>query len=260
LRIDVGEREIGAMNRNFHLAPFAGLVVGLIASLVGFIFVQAGAAAIGVISVFATVFILSKFLHFDGLVDFGDGIIAGGDREHSVKALKDTNIGAGGFGIALIVTLVSIAALSGFWFQVAAVMVMPAMEIFSKNAMVSAAAFGEPGTGMASEQVRATNTQTMLMSTIFSAVFALVAYVIMAVIVSIATRNGYFDVEPLVNGVAIIAASAFVSVLTGWFMANLSNKKFGFVNGDVLGATNEVARVFILVVALLITANYLMAF
>ncbi|MDR1404124.1 MAG: adenosylcobinamide-GDP ribazoletransferase [Candidatus Methanoplasma sp.] len=256
-KINVGSREIEAMNKNFYLAPFAGLAVGLIAAVICFILLAAGADAVVAIATLATVFLLSKFLHFDGLADFGDGMIAGGDRESSIRALKDTRIGAGGFGVALVVTSISIAALTGIWYQAAAVMVIPAMEIFSKNAMVSAAAFGEPGTGMASEQVRNADARTMLMSTVFSVVFAFAAYLIMAAIGSVFTDGGYFSSEPLIRGAGIIVASAVVSVLVGWFMAHISNKKFGFVNGDVLGATNEIARALMLIAALIIMAGYL---
>lgn len=37
-----------------------------------------------------------------------------------------------------------------------------------------------------------------------------------------------------------------VSTITGYYLANISNKTFGMVNGDILGASNEISRPIIL--------------
>jgi adenosylcobinamide-GDP ribazoletransferase len=43
-----------------------------------------------------------------------------------------------------------------------------------------------------------------------------------------------------------------MAAVVGVLMAHISNKNFGFVNGDVLGATNEISRCAILLVTLLV--------
>ncbi|MCL2032702.1 MAG: adenosylcobinamide-GDP ribazoletransferase [Methanomassiliicoccaceae archaeon] len=256
-KLNVGGKEINAMNKNLYLIPIAGLIIGLIASVIGVVFVDLiRAEAMVAVAILATIYILSKFLHFDGLVDFGDGMVASGDKEDCVKALKDTRIGAGGLGIALIVVIATISAISGIWaaFLLAAVIVIT--EVFVKNAIVAAAAFGEPGTGMASEQVRNANFQTLLMSTIVSAGFAFAGYLIMGLIESSAGVSGMWTSVPMISAALLIAGAAVSSIFVGWLVAYLSNKKFGFVNGDVLGAANEISRVMILFVALLIVGFY----
>ncbi|MCL1979253.1 MAG: adenosylcobinamide-GDP ribazoletransferase, partial [Methanomassiliicoccaceae archaeon] len=252
----VDDEEIKAMDKNMFIIPFVGLIIGIVASIIGLVFDGLRAGAMVSIAVLASVYIMSKFLHFDGLADFGDGMIAGGDREGRIRALKDTRIGAGGLGVVLVVVLATIAAYNGIWtaFMLAAVVVIA--EVFVKNAMVAAAAFGEPGNGMASEQVRNTNTSTLLLSTILSAGLAFAGYLIMGLIVSIVNTNGMWSTVPLVSAVILIAGAAVSSIFVGWLIAYLSNKKFGFVNGDVLGATNEISRVLILFVALLIVQFY----
>jgi adenosylcobinamide-GDP ribazoletransferase len=254
--INVDDREIQAMNRNFYLVPIAGLLIGIIAAGIGIVFSELRAWAMIPIAVLATVYILSKFLHFDGLTDFGDGMVSSGDREGSIKALKDTRIGAGGLGIALVVVLATYAGLGGGWipFTLAAVIVIT--EVFAKNAMVAAAAFGEPGTGLASEQVGNTNITTMLLSTGISAGLAFAGYLLMGALTSLFVRNGMLDSAIIISAVLLIAGAAASSILIGWLIANLSNKKFGFVNGDVLGAANEISRVLILFVGLIIFGFY----
>ncbi|MCL2296541.1 MAG: adenosylcobinamide-GDP ribazoletransferase [Methanomassiliicoccaceae archaeon] len=254
--INVGEKEIQALNKNFYVVPFAGFLIGLIATIIGMILFEARAGTLVAISVLATTYIISKFLHFDGLVDFGDGMMSSKDREGSIRALKDTKIGAGGFGIALILVIATIFALNGIWhaFLFAAVIIIT--EVFVKNAMVATAAFGEPGTGMASEQVGNTGLNTLLISTGISAALAFAGYLIMGLVESNLSVPGMWTSVPMISAVLLIAGAAASSILIGWLLAYLSNKKFGFVNGDVLGASNEISRLLILFVAIIIVAFY----
>jgi len=255
--IKVGGKEIQAVNKNFYLVPLVGLFIGMIAGLIGMVFYELKAVALAPVAVLATFYIISKFLHFDGLADFGDGMISSGDKEKCINALKDTRIGAGGLGIVVIVVLATYAGLSGILFPLLLAMVVVIMEVFVKNAMVAAAAFGEPGTGMASEQVRGTSLQTLIVSTALSAGLALGGYVVMGLIGNVVFDMGFLDNEPMITAILLVIGAAVASIFVGWLVAYLSNKKFGFVNGDCLGAANEISRVVILIVAIIVIGFYL---
>lgn len=267
-RLPIGEREMRDMETKFWLVPIVGLLLGLIVFAECFIFglLNFGTGTQALI-VLATVYVLSKFLHFDGLVDFGDGMVcSSADREAHIRALKDTRIGAGGLGVALITVLLSIYLLSevgwrvemGFiltlgenpnvwWLSIAFVAL--ALEVLIKNAMVAAAAFGTPSNGMAGHQVECTDMNSLIRSTILT-----------AIIVGIITALYYIFAKGSAGGLPVITAvivilyvlGVVMSVLSGWLMARLANRTFGFVNGDVLGATNEIARVVILFVAVIV--------
>jgi len=261
--IKVGQKEIKAVDKNFYLVPLVGLFIGIIASLIGMLFFELEAATMAPIAVLATIYILSKFLHFDGLADFGDGMVASGDREKCIKALKDTSIGAGGLGIALITVLAIYSGVYGvalIFLPVLLSIVIVIMEVFAKNAMVVAAAFGEPGTGMAAEQVRNTNLMTMLVSTGLSAGLAFGGYLLMGIVGSLIFDIGMWAREPMTTAALLIIGSAAASIFIGWLVAFLSNKKFGFVNGDCLGAANEISKVLILIIAFMVMGFYLFAF
>ena len=141
-RRDVGSQDIEAMEDRFHLVPVIGALFATVIAVEMIIMYVLGRYTFFDISliipifVLATVLIGSKFLHFDGLVDFGDGIVASGDQEKHVRAMKDSKIGAGGFGLALIVTLGTFAiyAHSIFWI-VPMLFVIPITEILVKNAI-----------------------------------------------------------------------------------------------------------------------------
>ncbi|MEX2752932.1 MAG: adenosylcobinamide-GDP ribazoletransferase, partial [Candidatus Freyarchaeota archaeon] len=51
-----------------------------------------------------TVYLLNGFFHVDGLIDFGDGLAAFGDRQKKLSAMKDVRVGAGGLILALLIT------------------------------------------------------------------------------------------------------------------------------------------------------------
>ena len=95
-------QEFDHFARYSWLYPVAGYVIAfLVAVPVFFITDRTLAAAVAV----AGVIILSGAHHFDGLLDFGDGLMAHGDHEKRTRALTDRYVGAGGIAAGLVVTL-----------------------------------------------------------------------------------------------------------------------------------------------------------
>lgn len=248
--MDIDQDDMDDMERKFHLVPFVALffsVFIIIEMLItqwlsknyGF-----GSDLFAAVVVLATVFIGSKFIHFDGLTDFGDGMIVSGAQEDHVRALKDTLVGAGGIGVALIVILFSVStySMAGIAFLL---VFAPICEVMVKNAMVFAAAFGTPGHGMAGRQVSMTTTNSAVYSAVISIILGAVLAVITCAIFDqmFPTRSG-IDVVAVLFGVVIATA---VSAVVGYLMARNANKVFGMVNGDILGATNEVSRPVVMV-------------
>ena len=260
---DVGQAEMDAMEGNFHFAPLVGAVFGLVLFIEMLIlyllnyFVNFPMGPVIGITVLATVLLGSKFLHFDGLVDFGDGIVASGDREKHVAAMKDTRVGAGGIGLALIVTLMafSIYSVAGSWSDplfFALFFIIPATEVLVKNAMVSAASNGTAGDGMASGQVSKAGTDTMFKSSTVSAVVLVIGLVIVTISIWAmnAVHTSYWAGDLMPWSYAFYAVSMFialiigvvVSMVIGKMVSQFADKTFGATTGDVLGATNEIAR------------------
>lgn len=264
-KIGADDKEIEAADKSMYMAPAVGFIIGLAAALVATVlYLLIGLSnEVLAISVIATVCILTKFLHFDGLADFGDGMVVSGNQDDHIRALKDSRIGAGGVGLALIVTLMSVLCLSEFsdvvkveeWdieiITIFLAAVIP-MEVLAKNTMVCAAAFGKPGNGMASEQVGNTNQTSMLISVVLSFILAFVGFALMAAVTLAIDDTSLFYGDALITAVAAIAVALLASVGVGWLMAHLANKNFGYVNGDVLGASNEIGRAAVLLVALIV--------
>ncbi len=264
IRLDVGEKEMDAMERNFWLAPALGALNGFVAFIIILIlglFLDTNITLLAILAL-ATVFVFSKFLHFDGLVDFGDGIVvSSGRQEDHVRALKDSLIGAGGFAVALIVTLISIYALSDISWYVRAVVdenwnhyitiafIIFPLEILVKNAQVAVAAFGKPGNGMAAKQVENTEIGDVILSTVLTTILVVIASLICW---GVACLCRFHTDLPATTVLLLGLVAGLLSIGVGFLMAHVSNKTFGFVNGDVLGATNEISRAVILLVSLMI--------
>lgn len=248
--MDIDQDDMDDMERKFHLVPFVALFFSVFI-IIEMLIMQwlsknygFGSDLFAAVVVLATVFIGSKFIHFDGLTDFGDGMIVSGVQEDHVRALKDTLVGAGGIGVALIVILFSVStySMAGIAFLL---VFAPICEVMVKNAMVFAAAFGTPGHGMAGRQVSMTTTNSAVYSAVISIILGAVLAVITCAIFDqmFPTRSG-IDIVAVLFGVVIATA---VSAVVGYLMARNANKVFGMVNGDILGATNEVSRPAVMV-------------
>ena len=263
IRINVDEKDMEAMDQNFWLAPVIGLVTGIVGFIACLIFALAGLSNIMVpIVAIASVYIFSKFLHFDGLADFGDGmVVSSGNKEDHVRALKDSRVGAGGLGVALTVVLLTLLSYMEFdaifgmpihnWtFMIGVPMAVLSIEVLVKYSQVVAATFGNPGNGMASNQVRNTDMNSLILSSVLTLILLAITTVIGWAMIRYSSL-GAVPIPGWHIGLMFVMGFVMAAVM-GVLMAHISNKNFGFVNGDVLGATNEISRCAILLVTLLI--------
>lgn len=178
---------------------------------------------------------LNRFLHFDGLIDLGDGLIATGPQEKKLAAMKDTRVGAGGVGFGLMFSLLAVAALSSVPGSPVAAMVflLPlAMEVLAKNALVTVAALGRPREGLGSPFVANSPKRHAVYSPLLS--FAIVLAVFATV------------PWPMPHVLWLAALMTVSSSLVGVAVAVLGHRCFGCVNGDIMGATNELAKPVVL--------------
>lgn len=244
--MDITQEDMDNMDRNFHLVPIVGMLFAIVLMLEMVILVATswylgfGGTIIPIVAL-ATVYVGSKFLHFDGLTDFGDGMIASGDQEKHVRALKDTLVGAGGVGVAIITILFALA-LYGSIGGLMCIIVIPLVEVLVKNAQVFAAGKGMPGNGMAGRQVSQTNRNSAISSFILSMALGIIIVLLGSAMIQMFAGHAPFSIV-VERGLVALFIGLVVSSLTGIVMANIANRTFGMVNGDILGATNEISRV-----------------
>ena len=248
--MNITQEDMDAMETKFYLTPLVGLIFGIIILLETAVLVWLfdnygfGSGFVTAVIMLLTVYAGSKFLHFDGLTDFGDGMIVSGQQSDHIRALKDTLVGAGGIGVAMITVLCSVASYSMYGNVYYILLVFPAIEIFVKNAMVIAASLGKPGNGMAARQVERTTGRSAVIGLLVS---------IVALLVLMAAGYLLLELMGISPGaetvmrlwIIIMVVGLIVSSIVGIVMARTANRVFGMVNGDILGATNEVSRPFL---------------
>jgi len=239
--VNVTGEDVDGLSRQFWLTPIVGAFNGAIAGAV-FYFGHAhvGALTSAALAVLA-VHCVNRFLHFDGLIDLGDGLIATGAHEKRVAALKDTHVGAGGVSFGIMFTILIISALAstvptiGF----AYLLVPFAAEVAAKNGLVAVASLGTAKEGLGSPFISNSNAATLALSTALSLAIALA--------LALATSWG----DPW-RPALMVAAMMAASVAAAAVLKAIAERAFGRVNGDVLGATNELAKAASLVVALVV--------
>lgn len=210
--------------RRSYLYPLAGYVIGGIAAGVTW---WIASPVVGAAVALAVVLVLSGCNHFDGLLDFGDGLMAHGSREKRIAAMTDRTTGAGALAAGIVVTLIAFAGLQSVAHLPAAILTA---EVCAKVAMSYLTTLGIPFREGIHSYLHG-----------FAKPWFLVPATLLALPLFLLP----------IPGVSVALALA-VTVLIIILMLSLSRHLFGGVNGDVVGATNEITRAgVILILALL---------
>ncbi|MHC1680240.1 MAG: adenosylcobinamide-GDP ribazoletransferase [Methanomassiliicoccales archaeon] len=241
----VDGNDVDYLSRNFHLIVFVGALYGLLAAVIFYLGQDLLSVIVLAAMVLAVFHLLNRFLHLDGLSDFGDGMVCGGNAERRLAAMKDSKTGAGGVGYALVFTLLSFAALASLTGKAELLFLPLIAEIMNKNAMVFCAFGGKAREGLGNAFVSNTKGKQAIASLILSVLLAF------GLIILICLPTGYWYVDEIA---VFTVAGALVSAIVGLVMSSVAMKNFGAVNGDVMGATNEVSRPAVLIALLLLVA------
>jgi adenosylcobinamide-GDP ribazoletransferase len=230
VRVDVEGEEVMELSKRFYIVVLVGLFLGLIGGTMMYFLTEVFSPLVCAIIVIFVLMGLNRFLHMDGVSDMGDGLMVLGDHERKLAVMKDSHIGAGGMAYAMLFVLLSVASLAGvghdFYF-----LAPFTAEILIKVSMVCCAASGEAREGLGGIFVRNTNGMTVFIAIVLAVIFLVPAYVFMGPD-SLSTRDL----------IAIVATAFITTVITGYIVAKVAMKNFGCVNGDILGATNEITR------------------
>jgi adenosylcobinamide-GDP ribazoletransferase len=216
-------QDISYFARRLYIYPVAGYVIGGIAALVVW---RMGHSALAAAIALVLALVLSGFHHFDGLLDLGDALMVSGDREKRIKALTDRQVGTGGIGCGFATSILAFGALL---VVPSAALAILASEVCAKVAMAVLTIFGTPfKEGMQSHLHHLARPWQFWPTLLFFLPLVLIVPPCRLLILVMVTL--------------VIAAT----------MNATSFRLFGGVNGDVVGATNEITRALTLVTLALI--------
>ena len=256
--------------RKMWLFPIVGAIIGIFTALLwyGLSWILPD-ILIGILLI-GFLLLITGTHHTDGLLDFGDGIMVLGDSEKKINVMHDTSIGAGGFAIAfvvLIITAIAYSTLNSFtvyYNQILSILVIiVTTEVANKFSMVLACSFGKSvKTKMASKFIELNSSKDAIKSYVLSIILIGSVYYFLYFIKYILFQDTFvimivqptnFDMywELLIH----LGIFTIVSVFSAFLMMRMSNKHFGGVTGDVLGALHEITRAIMLLTYLIWLAN-----
>jgi adenosylcobinamide-GDP ribazoletransferase len=194
-----------------------GLIVGICVWSLEQILPQLPSATIGV----GLLILINGVQHMDGLLDFGDGVMFHGTRSGKLRVMRDPTTGAGGIALALVVLMITAFGISA---------IPSRLIIMSLTASESAAVFGMVlATGAGRSAHKGMNTIFVEAMHHQRTLRLIVAFITVLAVSILAIRA---------VGMLLVAGSILTTLVMLW----VSNRNFGGITGDVLGAINEITR------------------
>jgi adenosylcobinamide-GDP ribazoletransferase len=214
------QQDIENFARRSYIYPCAGYVIGGLLSVpLFFIADRTIASAIAI----AGLLLITGAHHFDGLLDLGDGLMAHGDKEKRIGALTDQRVGTGGIAAGIAVTVLLFAGLQSSSSIIIAIVFG---EVCAKFSMAFLTAYGTPfREGMHSYLHQFAKPYFPFIAALFCIPLV------------------FLPLSPLK-----FSGAAIAMVLCPASLFLLSKKMFGGVNGDIVGASNEITRAVVILI------------
>ena len=216
--------DFDAFARHSLIYPAAGYVTGALCTIPGLLawFFGIDNSLLTAAVTLALAIFLTGANHFDGLLDFGDGLMAHGGREKRIAAMTDRTTGAGALALGIFVVLISFAALAQLPPLYIALAVLCA-EICGKMSMGLSSALGKPFHDGIQKFIYDNSKRRYWIYTILLACPLIIF--------------GKYGIAALVCGIAVF-----------FLMWAAARRLFGGSNGDVTGATCELTKMMVFVV------------
>jgi adenosylcobinamide-GDP ribazoletransferase len=220
--------------RNMWAFPLIGAFIGLLAGLFGWIcYLFLPSIVVGGL-VLALLLLITGVHHTDGLLDFGDGVMAHGSFEHKIEVMHDQLTGAGGLSLGIMTILITALAIGQLNSSII-VQGIIIVEASAKLSMVVAAWAGKSvHEGM--------NTPFLEAMQKGKGNLRLIAALLISFAIAL----------PLLHWAG--AFTVLAGVITGLVMVAIAHRHFNGVTGDVFGATNELTRMVCVIVLLAVVA------
>lgn len=205
--------------------PFLHLFIGILAAVCGYVsleFLHLNPFLTACI-VYAFLMIITGYNHLDGVMDMADGVMVHGEPERKIMVMKDSSVGAGGVATLFLVASLTIAGINNI-LDYNFIFGIIICEMLAKTSLITTALLSKPlKPGIGSYFMVNTNMSNYLASTV---IVAVIAYLLGGVV-----------------GVVGVAGA----VLGGCIISVIARRNFVLANGDVLGMSNEVGRLFSLI-------------
>ncbi|MHB1680949.1 MAG: adenosylcobinamide-GDP ribazoletransferase [bacterium] len=237
-KVDSIDSSLGNINnslvKSIKFFPLAGLFIGLIIAFLYVIFNKITSPNIAPIISIIGLFIITGGLHFDGLSDTSDGLMAflkTGDKNIFYKAMKDINTGlAGTISVIFYIIILYEIILDFNSFQsyqkiygIYALITFPVIGRYIIVLMSYFTVTPENFKGIGSIFTEGTDMLTFVAASLITSIIVFLFF----------GFNGFF---------ALLVSSFMILIICYFFM-----KKFGGINGDMLGFGVKISEIVFLI-------------
>ncbi|MEA4956275.1 Adenosylcobinamide-GDP ribazoletransferase [bioreactor metagenome] len=201
--------------------PLIGALVGFIGLIIGYFLNILNFPILVISAIIYSFFIwFNGFHHLDGLIDIGDALMVHGTPEKKISVMRDSMIGTGGIALFFIVGILTIFFLNsvlsiGFLFSILI------CEMSAKVGLVSCAISSKSGND---------GTGRYFIKSMTIPKFLITLIITLTIGYMIGGNIGLFGVVGGIFGGALVSF--------------IGSKNFKIATGDVLGASNEIGRLF----------------
>lgn len=212
------------------LFPAVGALIGMLVGLSAWLlFYILPALIVGMLTL-GLLLLMTGLHHTDGLLDFGDGLMYHGPPEKKIAVMHDQQTGTGGLTLGLLTLSTTAFSISGLSPGII-IQSMIVSEASAKLSMVVGAWVGKSAhEGMNTPFIDAMHGNHRKLR------------LIAALIISFGMAVSSLRVAGLITAIA--------GLVTGLIIVGVSNRHFGGVTGDVMGAMNELTRMASLITIL----------
>jgi adenosylcobinamide-GDP ribazoletransferase len=220
--------DINRVASTMYLFPLVGAIIGIMVGVLAYIIsIYLPPLELGFIVVLILV-IITGVNHSDALADFADGIMTRGGKEVKHRAMDDPAVGSSGVVAVVLYISGMIIILSSFPTSAKLIGSIITSEVIAKYVMVTQAYSGVSAwEGFSSPFTKAMKDKRKFV----------VATGLTIALVCFATG---------LTGPVSLCVSTIIAMVIHYS----SNKSFGGISGDVLGASNEITRLSSLIVLL----------
>jgi adenosylcobinamide-GDP ribazoletransferase len=234
IKVEKGYDSLEKIAEYSYFFPVVGAFIGFLAGVFSWIlFKILPSLLVGVLTL-GTILTITGLQHTDGLLDFGDGLLAHGSKSKKIEVMRDPHIGTGGFFIGLIVfsiTALCIASLKNI--ELSVIKGLMVSEVIAKFGMIFAIFLGkEASEGTVSPFIKIIHSKNGSLKLILTFLFTLIL------------------ILPLLKIVGLIML--FFGIILCVFIVKISTMNFGGITGDIVGAVNELLRMGALVILVII--------
>lgn len=202
--------------------PFLHVFIGILAAICGYVsieFLHLNSFFTATI-VYAFLMLITGYNHLDGVMDMADGVMVHGPPEKKIMVMKDSSVGAGGVATLFLVASLTIGGLYNI-LDYNFIFGIVICEMSAKTSLLTTALLSKPLTpGIGSYFINETSLANYFASTVLIGIIA-------------GLLGGTVGMFGVVG-----------AVVSGIIIAIIARRNFVLANGDVLGMSNEVGRLF----------------